>query len=178
MKAYKGFQKDLTCRDYQYQEGIINRTSQANCGKNGFHCAEDPLDCLWHYRDWEHSVYYVVEASGDMDEDSFDSKISCTELRLVKKLSLLELLVEGAGYMILHPERKPSRIVKTESGEAYSGYAVVRGKNPKGKGKMGAILILLQEENGRIVEASVMVIDGKEYFPDVWYGIRGKAEGM
>ncbi|MFR0985250.1 MAG: hypothetical protein ACLSFZ_00590 [Frisingicoccus sp.] len=146
MRAYKGFRKDLTCKGYQYQEGVVNRTSQANCKRNGFHCAENPLDCLWHYNDWKDSVYYMVEAGGDMDEDDYDSKISCTELRLVKKLSLLELLVEGAGYMIRHSERKPSRIVKLESGKAFNGYVVVLGKIQR-QGRKGAILIL-----GKITE--------------------------
>ena len=45
MIAYKGFEKGLTCRDYQFRMGL-NVTDEANCTHNGFHCAENPLDCL------------------------------------------------------------------------------------------------------------------------------------
>ena len=45
MIAYKGFEKGLTCRDYQFRMGL-NVTDKANCAQNGFHCAENPLDCL------------------------------------------------------------------------------------------------------------------------------------
>ncbi len=177
MKAYKGFHKDLTCIGYQFNKYGVNRTKQANCRKNGFHCAENPLDCLFHYRDWKNSVYYMVEAGGDIDEDEFDSKISCTELKLIKKLSLLELLSEGIAYMVRYPNRPLSQIVFKESGEApEEGYAVIRGANPKGKGKSGAILVLLKEEEQKITEVAVLIIDGKSHFPNVWYNIYGEEE--
>ena len=51
MKAYKGFKKDLTCLGYKFNEDGINKTDQANCRKNGFHCAENPMDCLDYYSD-------------------------------------------------------------------------------------------------------------------------------
>ena len=62
MIAYKGFQKDLKCRGFQFQEYGINETEKANCRQNGFHCAENPLDCLCYYPNWKNSVYYIVDA--------------------------------------------------------------------------------------------------------------------
>ena len=46
MKAYKGFNKGLTCRGYQFKADEVNVTKEANCVRNGFHCAENPLDCV------------------------------------------------------------------------------------------------------------------------------------
>ncbi len=45
MIAYKGFRPGMICIGYQFQMGL-NVTEKANCRQNGFHCAEDPLDCL------------------------------------------------------------------------------------------------------------------------------------
>lgn len=45
MYAYKGFEPDLSCRGYRFVMGK-NVTPEANCASNGFHCAENPLDCL------------------------------------------------------------------------------------------------------------------------------------
>lgn len=64
MIAYKGFQKDLKCRGFQFQEYGINETEKANCRQNGFHCAENPLDCLCYYPNWKNSVYYIVMHQG------------------------------------------------------------------------------------------------------------------
>ena len=67
-----------------------NVTDKANCRQNGFHCAEDPLDCLSYYSDIHRAVFCLVDAGGDIDEDDCDSKISCTELTILKELTLDE----------------------------------------------------------------------------------------
>ena len=63
--AYKGFKPGLVCRGYQFHMGL-NMTDKANCRANGFHCAEDPLDCLSYYPDMNQTEYYIVEAGGDI----------------------------------------------------------------------------------------------------------------
>ena len=77
MIAYKGFRPGMICIGYQFQMGL-NVTEKANCRQNGFHCAEDPLDCLSYYGDVDHSEYYIVNAGGDIDEDEVDSKKNCS----------------------------------------------------------------------------------------------------
>ena len=52
MYAYKGFEPDLSCRGYRFVMGK-NVTPEANCASNGFHCAENPLDCLTYYSDMD-----------------------------------------------------------------------------------------------------------------------------
>lgn len=175
MIAYKGFEKNLSCRGYQFNADGVNQTEEANCRHNGFHCAENPLDCLIHYPNWDHSVYYIVEASGDMDETDGDSQIACTKLRVLKRLTLQELLLEGAAYMVKYPERSWSGIVRKESGRASNGYVIVRGKKPMAKGRMGSILVLVREKYGSeaIRDISFFEIDGKRYLPDTWYDIYG-----
>ena len=75
MYAYKGFEPDLSCRGYRFVMGK-NVTPEANCASNGFHCAEDPLDCLSYYGDMNRSIYCLVQPGGDIDEDDRDSKIA------------------------------------------------------------------------------------------------------
>ena len=102
--AFKGFDKDLTCTNhgntYQYRLGVWNEEDKANCGINGMHCAENPLDCLSYYPDWDRAVYYMVVADGDIDEDAYDSKISCTRLRLIKKLDKGEFVAHSLKYLL------------------------------------------------------------------------------
>lgn len=125
MKAFKGFRKDLTCLGFQFRENGINRTEEANCVQNGFHCAENPLDCFHYYPDWRNSVYYEVDAAGDLDEDAVDSKISCTEMRLVRRLSLEQMLFEAAVY-ILEPECGAMR--RKRENFQYACYEAADGK--------------------------------------------------
>lgn len=68
MKAFKGFNKDLTCRGFQYEEGKEFHTEKADCCNEGFHACEYPLDCFGYYNPAE-SVFHEVELSGDMDRE-------------------------------------------------------------------------------------------------------------
>ena len=146
MIAYKGFLPGLICRGYQFRMGL-NVTEKANCAHNGFHCAEDPLDCLRYYGDINHAEYYIVDAGGDIDEDGVDSKISCTELTILKRLTKKELFLHGLAFMADHPKRKWNSNIKVDKAEAWNGYA------------------------GGIQQIVVAEIDGKTLQPGIWYGV-------
>ena len=107
MYAYKGFEPDLSCRGYRFVMGK-NVTPEANCASNGFHCAENPLDCLSYYGDMNRSIYCLVQPGGDIDEDDRDSKIACTELTILRQLTRKEFFLHALAYMVDHPGRKVS----------------------------------------------------------------------
>ena len=176
MLAYKGFHQGLICRDYQFSMGL-NVTEKANCRANGFHCAANPFDCLSHYPDTAHSEYYLVNAGGDMDEDNIDSKISCTELTILRKLELDQLLLHGLAYMAVHPLQPWSSRVIRDSATAFNGCAVARGVDPRARGKIGDILALAKENlyGTGIEEICLARVDGNKVLPDTWYGVDLKA---
>ena len=113
MYAYKGFEPDLSCRGYRFVMGK-NVTPEANCASNGFHCAENPLDCLSYYGDMNRSIYCLVQPGGDIDEDDRDSKIACTELTILRQLTRKEFFLHALAYMVDHPGRKMSEKVQRE----------------------------------------------------------------
>lgn len=49
MKAYKGFNKDMTCRGFQYEVGKTYETDEADLCNSGFHACKNPLDCFKYY---------------------------------------------------------------------------------------------------------------------------------
>lgn len=141
MYAYKGFEPDLSCRGYRFVMGK-NVTLEANCASNGFHCAEDPLDCLSYYGDMNRSIYCLVQPGGDIDEDDRDSKIACTELTILRRLTRKEFFLHALAYMVDHPGRKVSDKVQREHSTSRNGYAIVRGKTPAACGKLGDTVTL------------------------------------
>lgn len=172
MLAYKGFDKGLICRGYQFKMGL-NVTEKANCVENGFHCAENPLDCLTYYPKLFDSEYFIVDAGGDIDEDNRDSKISCTHLKILKRLTPKELLLHALAYINDHPFREDSSHVEKDSHETYNGYVVVRGKNPLARGNKKDIICFAKEEENskKISQIALYVIDGKKVKPNIWYNI-------
>lgn len=170
MYAYKGFEPDLSCRGYRFVMGK-NVTLEANCASNGFHCAEDPLDCLSYYSDMDRSIYCLVQPGGDIDEDDRDSKIACTELTILRQLTRKEFFLHALAYMVDHPCRKVSGKVQREHGVSRGGYAIVRGKEPAACGKLGDILAFAREqrETEEICQIAVAEVDGEKSSPE--YGM-------
>ena len=46
MSAYKGFDKDLRCRGFQYEVGKTYEEKEARICETGFHACENPLNVL------------------------------------------------------------------------------------------------------------------------------------
>ena len=179
--AFKMFNKDLTCTKgrgkFQYEVGKWMEEPEANCVRNGFHCAKNPLDCLSYYS-WNDSVCYLVEIGGDIDEDSINSKISCTRIRLRSRLTLEDFVVAACRYIYRHPNMPNHDRVKNEiATTGNEHFCIARGKDPRAQGKLGDLIALLQEkEDSREIEqAGVFEIDGINLLPDVWYNVQGVA---
>ena len=172
MIAYKGFEPGLICRGYQFVMGL-NVTEKANCVANGFHCAENPLDCLTYYGNMDESEYYLVDAGGDIDEDDHDSKIACTELTILKKLTREDFFLHALVYMVDHPALERTNKITRERATASRGYAVVCGIDPVAKGQVGDILAFAAEEpySGRIIQIAVARVDDEKFRAGVWYGV-------
>ena len=73
MKMYKGFDKNLKCRDFQYEIGKTYTEDKAELCNAGFHACEHPLDCLNYYAPGE-SRYCDVDLDDVTDEHRDDSK--------------------------------------------------------------------------------------------------------
>lgn len=172
MIAYKAFEPGLICRKYQFAMGL-NATEKANCAANGFHCAENPLDCLTYYSNTEQSEYCLVNTGGDIDEDGDDTKIACTELTIIKKLTLEEFFLHGLAFMVDRPRRNWSSHVTKDRTKASRGYAVVRGIDPVARGDLGDILAFAKEDltSSKISQVALARVDGIKVLPDVWYGV-------
>ena len=91
MRAFKGFNKDLTCRGYQYEEGKEFHTERAECCDTGFHACEYPLDCFGYY-DPAYSVFHEVELSGEMDKSGDNTKVCATDIKIGARLSIAGLV--------------------------------------------------------------------------------------
>ena len=57
MKCFKGFDKDLKCRDFQYEIGKEYEEKEASLCNKGFHACEHPLDVLGYYPPTEGNRY-------------------------------------------------------------------------------------------------------------------------
>ena len=97
IKAYKGFNKDMTCRGFRYEEGKEYEEERAEACNCGFHACEHPLDCLGYY-DPAHSVYHEVEQSGEISKRSDDTKVASTKIKIGARVSIAGLVQAAIEY--------------------------------------------------------------------------------
>ena len=106
-KAFKGFNKDLTCRGFQYEEGKEFETARAECCEEGFHACEYPLDCFGYYNPAQ-SVYHEVELDGDMDQSGSDTKICATKIKIGARLSIAGLVKAAIDFTMSRVNKEAS----------------------------------------------------------------------
>lgn len=186
MKAYKGFNKDMTCRGFQYEEGKeYECEGKVKVCENGFHACKRPLDCFEYYNPAE-SVYHEVELDGEISESTDDTKVAASKIKVGAQLNVLGLVKAQFEYVkskTTH-ENTDSKVANAgDYGAAISrgtasvgkhGVAIARSSNSnncKVKGDLGAVLIIVQEqeENYDIKNWKAVVVDGTNIKPDTWY---------
>lgn len=176
MFVYKMFDKGLKCRGYQFKVGV-NECEHATCVREGFHAAENPLDCLSYYPNFDESECWLCYADGDIHEDGSDSKISCTRLEILRPLDKFNFVYEAVRYILAHPKRPLNELVCRERGTADSnGFVIVKGRAPVARGNRdGDVLAwLIEDRNGALVEGGASLVDSSELCPGKWYDIFGK----
>jgi hypothetical protein len=87
MKGYKGFNKDLKCRDKQYAIGETFEEESAGLCKKGMHFCEYPLDCFKYYPPAENR-FAEIEAEGVSNELQEDSKRTAKKITVKGELPL------------------------------------------------------------------------------------------
>jgi hypothetical protein len=152
MRAFKGFNKDLTCRGYQYEEGKEFHTERAECCDTGFHACEYPLDCFGYY-DPAHSVFHEVELSGEMDKSRDNTKVCATDIKIGARLSIAGLVKMAIDFTMSKVSKEAGSDERygfasatgykgASSASDPTGVAVAWGHEARAKGCKGAHLIL------------------------------------
>lgn len=98
--AYKGFDKDLKCRGYQFEIGkTFEQDGDPRICEHGFHACEYPLDVFDYYQPAK-SRYARVEMHAPVIGHASDSKVASARINIVAELTVPEL-VERAFEWIL-----------------------------------------------------------------------------
>nr|DAU39542.1 MAG TPA: hypothetical protein [Caudoviricetes sp.] len=98
--AYKAFNKDLQCRDFQYEVGKEYQTDEKiKCCRRGFHAFESPLE-VWCYRGILNARFAKVELSGTIDRrwNGF-TKICSSHIKIKEELKLADIIKLGVKWL-------------------------------------------------------------------------------
>ena len=97
IQGYKGFDKNLKCRDYLFTVGCtFEQKGKIKACENGFHFCENPLDIFDYYPPAK-SRYCCVEGSGELDKSN--DKTACSVLKVKAEIGLPGLIKAGVEYI-------------------------------------------------------------------------------
>ena len=101
MKAYKGFDKDLKCRGFQYEIGKAYDEDGAKLCDKGFHACEHPLDCFRYYPPAD-SRYCEVELDDNGECYSDDTKVCGKHIKIGGEIGIKGLIHAAFEYTKSH----------------------------------------------------------------------------
>ena len=98
IKSYKAFDKDMKCRDFQYEVGKeYEMDGHIECCERGFHACESPLEVFDHY-DMLNSRFAEVEQSGTIDREG-STKVCSSRIKIKAELKLADIINIGVEWL-------------------------------------------------------------------------------
>ena len=99
MLVYKGTDKDMKCRGFQFELGKEYEEAEAKLCQKGFHGCEYPLDVFDHYAPAD-SRFFVAEIDGVTDEvESGDTKRVGTKIKLKAEIGIAGIVKAAVEYI-------------------------------------------------------------------------------
>ena len=193
MKAYKGFNADMTCRGFQYKEGKTYHEDIADLCHKGFHACERPLDVLAYYSP-NSSVFHEVELDDVSEQREEDSKVCAKFIKIGAKVDIATLVKATVDYTVSKCDPAKSQHAKKDSGAASAtglrgaasatgdggaasaghktAIAVAWGPSGMAKGVLGAHIVCAEWEDDKLIGAKMARVDGDKIKADTYYMLK------
>lgn len=118
IKSYKGFDKNLRCRGFQYKiGGIYEMDGKIKMRNRGFHACESPFDVFDYYTMID-SRFCEVEQDGNISKEDRGTKICSSKIKIKTELKLANMINLGVEWLkeITSPEKIKTSIKDNSSG--------------------------------------------------------------
>ena len=197
MKSYKGFDKKLKCRDFQYEIGKeYEMDGEIKVCSRGFHACESPFDVFDYYTMID-SRFCEVEQDGNISKWDRGTKICSSKIKIKAELKLADMINLGVEWLkeITSPEKIKTSIKDNSSGNyakiGSSGddakidstgegcVIMCAGINSVAKASKGSWVTLSEwsysEEKQRYIPICVKTefVDGEKIKADTYYSLKG-----
>ena len=117
--SYKGFDKDMQCRDFQYEVGKeYNMDGEIKCCNRGFHACKSPME-VWDYYDMLNSRFAEVEQSGKIDEEEKSTKVCSSHIKIKAELKLADIINIGVEWLtdVTSPSKVKTDVALNDNGD-------------------------------------------------------------
>lgn len=134
--SYKGFDKNMKCRGFQYEVGKeYEIDGEIKCCNRGFHACKSPME-VWDYYDMLDSRYAEVEQSDKIDAGENSTKVCSSRIKIKAELKLADIINIGVEWLkdITSPSKVNADGVLNDNGNrrkqiGSSGYSAQIGSS-------------------------------------------------
>lgn len=182
IKTYKGMDKNMRCRGFQYEVGGEYEEDGVDVCSKGFHAYEVPLNVFDYYPPSD-SRYFECEQSGDLDRAKDDSKVASSKIKIGAEIGIPGLVKAHIEYIkenLVKGDGESATNTGCRSAATVSGkdsVAIVTGYHSKTKASLGSAIIIAErgEWNGKtypLIGIRAAIIDGEVLKPDTFYTLK------
>ena len=199
--AYKGFDRNWKCRDFQYEIGnTFKHKGGVKACESGFHACEYPLD-VYNYYGPAFSKFAVVTQSGNLSRHDGDSKVASSSITIKASIDIPGMIT--AAFEYIKSKCDPSNTEHAtgdRSASSATGYssaslttgsystaevtkpesnsvAIGVGYSNKAKAAIGcAIVLAYRRDDGDLIHIRASKVGDNEIKPDVWYSLNSDGE--
>ena len=188
IRGFKGFDKDLKCRGFQYEIGKdYEQEGEVKCCERGFHFCENPFDVFRYYSPSD-SRYCEVEGDGNADKANDDSKVATSHIHISAEIGLNGLIKAGVKFILDKVNFKDAKSTNTgdysaatntgdrsaATVEGNESVALVTGKDSIARGALCCWIVLTErgdwDENiYPIKEVKAFKVDGVNIKENTFY---------
>lgn len=179
MKAYKGFDNKLKCRDFQYEIGKEYKEDKAKVCSCGFHSCLNPMDVLRYYAPTDDNGnlnrFCEVEIPEEMDGSDEDSKVATKSIKIGAEIGLKGLLEAGAHFILEKVDWDNSKETNTGNQSAASvegedSVAIATGDEGRAKGALGCYIVVAERDDEyKLLDVKATKVDGDIIKADTYY---------
>ncbi|ELG8885460.1 hypothetical protein ROK20_003250 [Salmonella enterica] len=192
--TFKGFNKDLKCRGFQFAIGeTFHHDGKVEACGSGFHACECPFDVFSYYPPAESRYAETISFGITDSEEGGDTKIASSSITIKDELTLPQFIQRGIEWIwskidksleqqIMTGYRSAATSTGYQSAATNTGYqsaAEVSGSQSvaaslgiEGKARAsegGAIVLCYRDEDGELIHIRASKVGENGIMPNTWY---------
>ncbi|EKS2758149.1 hypothetical protein QBK36_001301 [Salmonella enterica] len=183
--TFKGFNKDLKCRDFQFAIGeTFHHDGKVEACGSGFHACECPFDVFSYYPPAESRYAETISFGVTDHEEGGDTKIASASITIKAELTLPQFIQRGIEWIWSKIDKSLEQQIMTgyqsaatntgdqSAAEVFGSQSVAASFGIEGKARAsegGAIVLCYRDKNGELIHIRASKVGENGVMPDTWY---------
>ncbi|OOD45575.1 hypothetical protein BWP08_20390 [Salmonella enterica subsp. enterica serovar Adelaide] len=199
--TFKGFNKDLKCRDFQFEIGkTFHHDGKVEACVSGFHACECPFDVFSYYSPADSRFAETISFGITNREEDGDTKIASASITIKAELTLPQFIQRGIEWIWSKIDKSLEQQIMcgnwsaatntgnwsaaTNTGnwsaaEVSGSQSVAAAFGIEGKARAsegGAIVLCYRDEDGELIHIRASKVGENGIMPNTWYQLNEDGE--